>query len=382
LNIFLSFLQSPVKHPVPAYDFWEFYIKNGIQEAGHTYTECPDVDWALGLVPQTGESHRQWKEHAWSKTIDWLKRHPADMFLSYLYPAMVDEGAIAQIKKIGIPCVNFFCDNVREFQKAPVEFGVFDLNWVPEYKAVKLYKKAGYPCINLPMPIWIDPKLRVVQGESNNQVTFIGSKDIQRQLFFEKVVAKNHDLPLAIYGNGWQQNTGGEAAQAESYTMAKKIAYQYEFLKDYGVKPYLRKLSQRKIATEITAALNSKIQVKISFEAYNDLTAKSLITVGINRYPSFNYPLAKPNTYSRLRDIEAPMLGACYLTEWTEGLDELYSVGVDIETYIDADSFIEKVNMLTADPKKRKMLRVNGQKKALQNHGIPQSLTRIIKRLN
>jgi len=76
------------------------------------------------------------------------------------------------------------------------------------------------------------------------------------------------------------------------------------------------------------------------------------------------------------------MLGACYLTEWTEGLDELYSIGVDIETYVDADSFIEKVSMLTADAKKRKMLRVNGQKKALQNHGIPQSLTRIIKRLN
>jgi len=382
LKIFLSFLQSPVKHPVPAYDFWEFYIKNGIQEAGHTYGECPDVDWALGLVQQTSESYQQWKEQAWSKTIDWLKKHPADMFLSYLYPAMVDEGAIAQIKKMGIPCVNFFCDNVREFQKAPVEFDVFDLNWVPEYKAVKLYQKAGYPCINLPMPIWIAPKLRVVQEENNSQVAFIGSKDIQRQLFFEDVTAKKPALPLAIYGSGWSADAGGEVAASEGYTTAKKVAYQYKFLKDHAVRPYLRKLSQRKITTAITAALKLKIQGTISFEAYNDLTAKSLITVGVNRYPSFNYPLAKPNTYSRLRDIEAPMLGACYLTEWTEGLDELYSIGVDIETYVDADSFIEKVAVLTADEKKRKMLRINGQKKALQNHGIPQSLTRIIKRLN
>ena len=70
---------------------------------------------------------------------------------------------------------------------------------------------------------------------------------------------------------------------------------------------------------------------------YVEITQQSMITLGVNRYPSFRYPLNKPDTYSRLRDLEAPMLGACYLTEWTEGLDDLYELGTEIETYKTAE---------------------------------------------
>ncbi len=118
-------------------------------------------------------------------------------------PAQIDETAIKEIQKAGVPCVNFFCDNIRDFKKAPSQFEVFDLNWVPEYKAVKWYKKAGYPYINLPMPMWIEPQYRVLKEEKNSQVTFIGSMDIQRMLLIEQVLEKAPDLPLAIYGAGW-----------------------------------------------------------------------------------------------------------------------------------------------------------------------------------
>jgi hypothetical protein len=56
---------------------------------------------------------------------------------------------------------------------------------------------------------------------------------------------------------------------------------------------------------------------------------------------SYIIPIDQPNTYSRLRDIEAPMLGACYLTEQTEGLECLYDIGNEIEIYKDPESFIE-----------------------------------------
>lgn len=380
MNIFLSFLQSPVIHPIPAYSFWEHYIKNGITETGHQWSECATVDWALGLVPKSKPTQLKWKENAWEQTIDHLKKHPADLFLSYLYADQIDITAINEIKRMGIPCVNFFCDNVRDFKKLPDEFAAFNLNWVPEHKALKLYQKAGYAYINLPMPIWIDPQLRVFNAESNQKITFIGSKEIQRLLFFEKVIQQCRDLPLAIYGNGWDEDALSKDA-LPPLNLADKLNYQTQFIKKNGVVPYLRKLNQRNIDTVISPGLKSKTQGAISFETYNKLTAQSMITVGINRYPSFHFPINKPDSYSRLRDIEAPMLGACYLTEWTAGIEDLYDIGNEIATYKSVEDFIDMVKELQSNGAKRKRLKVNGQKRALTDHSVPQSISKIAQKL-
>ena len=138
MEVLLSFLQGSPTHPLPAYSFWEFYIKNGIEEAGFKWQEVPKVDWVFGMVPQTQDSFLQWKQDAWQKTLQYIKKNKVDLFLSYLYPQQVDIEVLTEIKKLGIPIVNFFCDNVREFKKIPEAFSVFDLNWVPEYKAIQM----------------------------------------------------------------------------------------------------------------------------------------------------------------------------------------------------------------------------------------------------
>src|SRR5436309_785022 len=69
MKVFLAFFQSLHKHPIPAYSFWEYYLKNGIEEAGHTWSEANGVDWAAGLVPQTGAELNEWKKCTWGATV-------------------------------------------------------------------------------------------------------------------------------------------------------------------------------------------------------------------------------------------------------------------------------------------------------------------------
>jgi hypothetical protein len=377
VKIFLSFLQSDYKHPIPAYSFWEYYLKNGIEEAGHQWMECPDVDWALGLVPQSKGDYQKWKQASWSKTLQWLKDNPADLFLCYLYPQQIDIAALKAIQKTGLPCVNFFCDNVRQFKKLPFEFSVFDLNWVPEFKAIKLYRQAGYPCINLPMPVWVEPRFRMAGEEKLNQVTFIGSKDIQRKLLFEKVLEADPEMQLAIYGDSWVDKQIIPQIQFKQ-TIEQKISSNLTFIKSFGILAWVRKIQQRHSDTGACSVLIRKIHPSPLSEQYNSLTSQSMITLGVNRYPSFRYPFAEPDTYSRLRDIEAPMLGACYLTEWTEGINDLYDLDNEINVYKTPTELISQVKGLKADPSQRQTLRINGQKKALSKHSIPASLTHII----
>ncbi|MCX2492586.1 glycosyltransferase [Pedobacter sp. PF22-3] len=377
MKIFLSFLQSNQQHPIAAYSFWEYYIKNGIEEAGYKWIECQDVDWAKGLVSQSEEDFDNWKSASWEKTLSYVKENRPDLFLSYLYPEQVDKQAIQEIKKLGILCVNFFCDNVRLFKKAPKAFDVFDLNWVPEQKAIPLYQQAAIPCINLPMPMWIEPKYRTPTSVELDVLSFIGSKDIQRQLFFEKLLELNPIINLDIYGSGWAANA--EELSFPRQSAFKKLTNQFHFLSKHGIKPYLNKLKFSSLNPPISSSLKSKIKGKPNFENYIKITRQSKITIGINRYPSFNYPLHQPNTYSRLRDIEAPMLGACYLTEWTYGMDELYDLDTEILSYITIEEFQEKSQRLVKDKQLRVSLRSNGQKRALADHSIPASLRKIIK---
>jgi hypothetical protein len=382
MKIFLSFLQSDKRHQIPAYDFWPYYIKNGIEEAGHIWNECPDADWALGLVPKRKEEQKTWKQDTWEKTITWLKKNPADLFLSYLYPGQIDQSAIAEIKRLGIPCANFFCDHVREFRKVPSEFAVFDLNWVPEFKALAWYKNADFPYTHLPMPMWVQPQDRVLRNESIHQITFIGSKDIQRALLFEKIILGAPQLPLAIYGNGWNGQSVPQATHSSDYTLGKKLLFNLRVIKSHGALASLRKVRQKGINSTIDyGLLSSKSAGILPFEQYNKLIAESAVTLGVNRYPSYKFPVDQPDTYSRLRDIEAPMLGACYLTEWTEGLEEFYDTDKEIAVYRSADELINKAQQLIRDGGKRQQLKKNGQKRALNDHTIPKSLEKILKQL-
>jgi len=79
-----------------------------------------------------------------------------------------------------------------------------------------------------------------------------------------------------------------------------------------------------------------------------------------------------------MRDIEAPMLGACYLTEWTEGIGELYELGNEIETYKDSTELVAKARALLADPARRVRLRAAALRRAHADHSIPRTLQRMM----
>lgn len=377
--IYIAFFQSSKQHNIPAYSFWEYYIKNGIEEAGHQWIES-NVDWAEAhTYTQKDEAELlKWKSNTWQIVLDdilkFLEKKKIDMFLSYFYPNHIDELAIKEIQKSGIKCVNFFCDNVRDFKSIPDEFKVFDLNWVPEYKALKLYSKGKMPYIHLPMPMWVEPKFRKTSLNESNRVSFIGSKDVQRIWLFNEL-AKS-DVDFDVYGSGWQNEPNVNVQSAQKSNL---IANQVAFLKNNGITAFYRKAMSSFSPKVIHSSLYDHIKEKPTYEDYVKLTQESMITLGVNRYPSFDFPFSNPNSYSRLRDIEAPMLGACYLTEYTEGLENMYEIGEEIETYKNEDDLVEKIKYLKSNEAQRKKLRLNGQKITLSQHSIPNSLHKIFK---
>ncbi len=378
MRIFLSFLQALRSHDIPQYQYWETYLKKGIEEAGGEWLEAPGVDWAEGLAHRDKQSLAEWRHRSWEEALTHIRTaqhgEGIDLFLSYLYPQQVDVPAIKEIQKLGIPCVNFFCDNVREFRSVPREFYCFDLHWVPEFGALEMYRRAGLNYVHAPMPVWVDPGFRTSEHMETFGVTFIGSRDALR----EKLLADALELgaKIEIRGPGW--STEFISKNGKTNSLATKFANQFDLIRKHGIRAPLWKLDykrQPKIPDSVFADSVRPIRVNVEYAA---ITQQSLVTLGINRYPSFRRSFSKPDRYSRLRDIEAPMMGACYLTEWTEELEQLYEIGEEIETYRNAEEMVEKIAELKSSNQKRQLLRRRGQERALQDHTVGRSLSRLL----
>jgi hypothetical protein len=385
MKIFLSCLQSSVSHPIPAYHFWQTYFKNGIKEAGHEWLEAEGVDWAEGLAHLENKSLIKWRNYTWDVVVSSIKKqhkqNPIDLFLSYLFPKQVNSSAIQEIQNLGIPCVNFYCDNVRDFIRVPKEFYCFDLHWVPEYKALKMYKKVGLKHVFAPMPVWIPPSQRNCNHREKYGVSFIGSRDIQRESLLAQAIQSG--VKLEIRGAGWSKSklnlSENPRVSHNSYQIATN---QLKFLKNQGFLAWLRKIRKSSLPNINDDIFADFVKEQPNAEEYPLIIQQSLISLGINRYPSYRHPFSNPDKYSRMRDIEAPMMGACYLTEWTEELEYLYDIGKDIETYTTSEEMIEKIFMLYSEPEKRNKMRCLAQKRSLEEHTIAKSISLLAHALN
>ena len=380
MRVLVSCLQAQKKHAVSAYEFWRPYFIQGCVEAGLEPVEIPGVDWVEPFT-LSGEDLASWRSRTWETVVDFVRKEHAasavSFFLSYFYPQHIDEGAIKEIQRIGVPCVNFFCDNFRLFRKAPAPYSCFDLHWVPEFEALPLYKKAGLPFIHAAMPCWIPTKFREPPACESEPATFIGGRDELRWQFLGR--ALEGGAKFVIRGPGWRGGATDAAAARKTYLQL--LRNQVATIKHWGLLALVHKIGARLAAQEQVAIGSRNILEPVFGDDYFRVSREAKITIGVNRFPRPDVSNRRPLTYSRLRDIEAPMLGACYLSEWTEGLEHLYDLGTEIETYRTADEPGAKLDFLAADSAKRQDLRRRAQRRALADHTVARTLHRVIDRL-
>ena len=366
---------------MPAYAFWEYYLRNALVESGHEVIQTPDVDWAEGLMPLSAQSRTAWLNSTWGRTIGFIetehRRRPISLFLSYLFPNQVLPSAVRAIRSAGIPTVNFFCDNVREFTKVPDSFKDFDLHWVPEADARAMYTAAGLPYVHSAMPMWVQPKYRTISDVEDGGAIFIGSHDVLREDLLRDAIKGG--LQVKIYGSGWLE--GPPASPVRRQSFGQMVANQVDFIRREGFRGIAMKATYLAREKHPREWIKKSAHPPISNDTYFNTTREAGVVIGINRCPTFQRPFSTPLRYSRLRDIEAPMLGACYLTEMAPGIEELYDIGSEIETYRDAGELMEKAQRLQADPAKRLAIRREGQRRALADHTIEKSLNLLVAKL-
>lgn len=381
MNILLSCLQSPHDYPISAYRHWEKYFKRGIAEAGHKWVEVSGIDWVAPLVACDRGMLAAWRANTWERILDFIRDSEriggVDLFLSYCYPDMIERGAVQEIRRRGIPCVNFFCDNVREHTAVPEAFGCYDLHWVPEALALPRFRAAGCKALHLPMPCWVPPEQRTASAREDSRAVFVGSPDAMRRELLGEAVSRVPDLFVA--GAGWNDSEG--QADGPSPLAApgglRLLTNQAAFVRRHGLAGFARKLARRLAPVRCKAIPPGRLLGKLSGADYAAVSRDSQIVLGVNRVETFTHSWTKPLVYSRLRDIEGPMMGACYLTEWTDDLAAFYQIGEEVEAYRTVEELVAQIARLRTDVAHRQQLRRRGQARALADHSVARSIARL-----
>jgi spore maturation protein CgeB len=73
-------------------------------------------------------------------------------------------------------------------------------------------------------------------------------------------------------------------------------------------------------------------------------------------------------THLRLREFEAPMSGALYLTERQDELAEYFCIGREVLAYADRDDLLDQVRYYLAHPEQAERIRRAGRHRARRDH--------------
>jgi hypothetical protein len=332
LRILLCSYSRPFKQSDGPYITWTTQFLEGLESLDCEVIEPQTVDL---IEPFLRRSDEDWlatnRVQLAEKLLDEVKAlhqaKPIDLIICYFWSFQIDSQGVKAITNLGIPTVNFFCDNTRDIKSVSSLFRSFTLHWVPEVSALPFYQKAGIPFIHLPMGA-SPTQYSFQERPETKRVIFMGSADTLRRHLLCQVRDK---IPLRIGGRGWKkqdENHSESSLSVRSNGVSSGQVFRSHLnrLLEYGVAGEWRHFQLRHLEKSLKHALSDlAIETRDHPEMLEQFWGNA-VTLGINRFPIPSASLSKPQTYSRLRDLEAPMAGAVYLTEWTDDLPLLFDL--------------------------------------------------------
>src|SRR5215831_5548283 len=77
------------------------------------------------------------------------RQGPVHLFLSYFYNAHFDPAGFDEIRRLGIPSINFYCNSIHQFELVAAIAARADFSWHPERDA-----RASYLSVSA-NPVWV-----------------------------------------------------------------------------------------------------------------------------------------------------------------------------------------------------------------------------------
>ncbi len=313
-------------------------------------------------------------------------RQRFELFLCYFYNSHFDPEGFNVIRTLGITSINFYCNSIYQFELVAEIAKSVDFSWHSERDARDDYLRAGAK------PVWVqmgaDPEVcfRPIRDTCIPRACFVGQPYCDRVELATGLLAAS--LPLDLYGSGWPHPSSNPgAAQPKQETAPPPLEYLGRRRNPTASVSSYVDLARRILrndglwrgAARIYQILNHRrclsrnraaLAVVSKGRAKDVATTYSEYAVGLNFSNVWHdgIPCGRKISHVRLRDFEAPMAGTCYLTGYSNELEEFYTLGSEIDAYNCPEELIDKTRFYLTHPEAANSLRRRGQERALSSH--------------
>jgi spore maturation protein CgeB len=337
MRIFYAAAASPNNEGLPDSKLWHANLYLPLADLGHELVSF-DYDYRLhnSHLDAANPTHRPFIDRHRPLLGDQLlhqvraahRQRPIDLFFSYFYSAHVEPAVIREIRAMGIPTVNWYCNASYQFDLVSEIAPAYDFCLVPEKFRLDDYRRAGAN------PVYCqeaaNPNVyRPFDVPAEFDVTFVGQRYGNRPAYLRRLVEAGVDV--RAFGPRWDEQARRATSPAE-HELARRAG--------------------GPLSDDELVVMYSRSRVSLGFSA-------------VARLPKDGSP---PIKQVRLRDFEAPMSGAFYLVERFDELADFFEPGREVVFFEDEDDLADKAQFYLRHEAERRRIRDAGLRRARAEH--------------
>jgi spore maturation protein CgeB len=337
MRIFYAAADSPNYWGLPRSRIWHANLYLPLVDLGHElvrfdYDYGPHNDHLDPRVPAHRAFMQRHRPLLGEQLLRQVKaahaRRPLELFFSYFYSAYVDPEVIREIRRMGVPTVNWYCNASYQFELVEEIAPAYDWCLVPEKFRLGDYRRVGASpiyCQEAANPSVYKPRDVPVEYD----VTFVGQRYGNRPEFLKRLIER--DIDARAWGPRWDEQA-------------------------------------RRAASPLDHALARRSGPALTDDELVEMYSRSRVSLGFGAVAQVPRDGSPPIKQVRLRDFEAPMSGAFYLVERFDELAEFFEPGKEIVFFEDANDLADKAAFYLRNERERQKIRDAGLRRAREQH--------------
>jgi len=327
---------------------WQRHFYDGLRPVVERLfvPENIDYSWARRAVSEpvadTADEHSRTSEQVAAQILRAHASHGLDAVISYCFARDLHPDVVRRVQAAGVPWINFFCDSTHRFEEVESLARVVSLNWFVEHAAIPRYCALGVPFVCLPYAFNPAELPDCACREPVRSAAFIGMPTGPRVKQLGQLIAAGSQLE--IRGPGWDESSDDAVTR--------------QAMLFHGLGDHLRRQAQWPV---VRACANGPLSDAELPEYLRGCRTVLGLNQGLDRH-------GQQLSYLKLRDLEFPGHGCCYLTEHNADVAAALDVGREVLTYHSIEEAAQWLCELPREPRRAAEIGQAGRRRVLAEH--------------
>jgi hypothetical protein len=335
---------------------WRRHFYDGLQAAVPSVVLPVGVNFAWARPPSAATpgpspDRSAMSERLWDQIRDAHSERGLDAVISYCFSSDVDPALIERTVELGIPWINFFCDSTYAFDLVEALARVASLNWFPELAAAARYRALGRPALCRPYAMNPAALPEASCESAEYALGFVAAPTGNRVLRLAGL--RLFGCVTEVRGEGWQP------------VAAAPVRWRPPQQRSPGADRRARGSRSERILVRALMPLVRGRGRPLTDDEMAPFLSRCRVVLGLNEGRDIQ---GVYRSYLKLRDVEFPGYGCCYLTQDNADMRQAFDVGREVLTFRHVAEAASLVRRSVRHPEEARAMGQAARRRVLAEH--------------